>query len=253
MVRLVTSRTRKSDLDDLPTLAAVGILAATAAAVAHEAVGHGGACLAVGGEVTRLTSIFFRCRGGGDLVDAAGPLAQLAWGAAALAIACVSRLPPILRLFLLTTAAISLLWVFGQLVRDAALAADDWAFTARSPALRWSHVAIGAAGYALTVRLLVRPARALAGGDVRRLVVPWAVGALSAALAGALWSGHRLDGVRDSLLAVALAPLGYLLTIRSAVRSGEPPAPIGRSWPWILAAVAVYAAFAFSLGLGRLA
>jgi hypothetical protein len=34
--------------DDLATLAAIGVLAAMAAGLGHEALGHGGACLATG-------------------------------------------------------------------------------------------------------------------------------------------------------------------------------------------------------------
>jgi hypothetical protein len=41
-----------SPKDDIPTVLAAGILAATLAAIIHETVGHGMGCLADGGTVT---------------------------------------------------------------------------------------------------------------------------------------------------------------------------------------------------------
>lgn len=257
---LVTSRSRNPDIDDPATLVAVGVLAATLAAAAHEALGHGGACLAQGGEVTLLTSIYFHCRGAGDLTDAAGPLGSLAFGAAAFgALRAWPRADAALRLFLATCAAVGLFWFFGQLARDAALVVDDWAFAARSAPVGWTLAALGVLGYAATVRLLAAPTQALAGASrretLRRLLVPWAAAAASAMLAGALWRGDRPAGVWEGFLTLGVAPLGYLLDVRRAARQPSPGAAIPRSWPWILAAAAAYAAFALTqgLGLGRLA
>jgi hypothetical protein len=256
MVWLVTSRSRNPDIDDPPTLIAVGVLAATLAAVAHEALGHGGACLAEGGAVTLLTSIYFHCRGAGDLTDAAGPLGSLAFGAAALAaLRLVARASATQRLFLTTCAAIGLFWFFGQLARDAALAVDDWAFAARRAPLGWALAALGVLGYAVSVRLLAEPTRALAAGarraTLRRLLVPWVAAVASAVLAGALWRGDRLGGAWEGVVALGVAPLGYLLDVRRAARTAGPaPAAIPRSWPWILAAAAAYATFALTQGLG---
>ena len=47
--------------DDLLTLCAVGVLASMAAALGHELVGHAGACVLSGGEVTLISVIWFRC------------------------------------------------------------------------------------------------------------------------------------------------------------------------------------------------
>lgn len=63
--------------------ALLGMLAFVCACIAHEAVGHGGACLASGGRIVLLTSVCFRCQPGLPLVDAAGPLANLAVAGAA--------------------------------------------------------------------------------------------------------------------------------------------------------------------------
>ena len=63
--------------DSRVTLLALGGIAGLVSAVGHEAIGHGGACLAVGGTVTLLTATHFACSGGNVLVDAAGPLANM--------------------------------------------------------------------------------------------------------------------------------------------------------------------------------
>ena len=42
------------------TVIAVGVLAATLAAVCHETLGHGLGCIVVGGRITLLTSIYLR-------------------------------------------------------------------------------------------------------------------------------------------------------------------------------------------------
>ena len=47
--------------DDAATIAAAAIIAACLTTIAHEALGHGGACLASGGRIVLLTSVYFEC------------------------------------------------------------------------------------------------------------------------------------------------------------------------------------------------
>src|SRR5258708_35955427 len=54
------------------TLAAIAAVAFIVACVSHEAVGHGGMCLAVGGRIALLTSVYFHCANGGPITHAAG-------------------------------------------------------------------------------------------------------------------------------------------------------------------------------------
>jgi hypothetical protein len=56
------------------------VLAVTLTTVWHETVRHGAGCLAVGGRITFLTGVSFRCRGAMAFTDAAGPLASLLAG-----------------------------------------------------------------------------------------------------------------------------------------------------------------------------
>ncbi len=256
MVESVTPHSRKSDIDDAATLVAVGVLAATVAAVSHEVIGHAGGCLARGGEVTLLTSIYFHCLGGGDLVDALGPIGGLVCGVAAFALLRPARgWPTAIRLFLLSLGATALFWFFAQLARDTMGAVDDWAFTRASP-WRWPLAVVGVAGYWLVLRAVTREMRAI-GGGARRFLIPYAAGALSAAVAGAFWEGHRLASATEGVLAVGIASLGYVYALRLALRgpaAAKAPAAPG-VWPWIVVSAPAYAVFVLIVGrgLGRLA
>jgi hypothetical protein len=64
-------------LDDAATLGAIGVAAYLLADVAHEAIGHGLACLAHPGHITLLTSVYFRCSIRSQLVAVAGPAVNL--------------------------------------------------------------------------------------------------------------------------------------------------------------------------------
>lgn len=101
--------------DDLWTVAALGVLAAVAATLPHELIGHGVGCIAGGGEVRLVTTVFFRCEGGGAGADLGGPLGNLAWGVVALGMMASRRVAhPEARLFLLLTAGFSLFGSAGN-------------------------------------------------------------------------------------------------------------------------------------------
>jgi hypothetical protein len=70
--------------DGVVTTTAIGVLASVLAAVVHEAMGHGGMCLALGGRPIRLTSLFLQCSLQRPLIAVAGPLANLVLGGIAL-------------------------------------------------------------------------------------------------------------------------------------------------------------------------
>lgn len=61
---------------DQLTVAALGLLAMCLVTFAHEAVGHGGVCLLLGGHIRLLTSSVFRCDISSRWVDAGGPGAR---------------------------------------------------------------------------------------------------------------------------------------------------------------------------------
>lgn len=55
-----TPRAERRDLD-LPTILAIGLLAYAVANLAHEGLGHGGVCVAVGGRPQEFNAIYFEC------------------------------------------------------------------------------------------------------------------------------------------------------------------------------------------------
>jgi hypothetical protein len=207
--------------DDLPTVAACGVLAATLAAVLHEAVGHGLGCYADGGTVTLLTSIWFRCRGASTLTDAGGPLGNLLGGAIGLALLRRRRIDGGLWLTLTLFTAFSLFWFSGQLIFDAVKNHGDWAFVARD--LQWPSwwrlgaVALGVALYGTTIRLIVRTLRGQGPLRSNAIRMGYAAGACSAAVAGLMWGAMPIRSAVEGVLALGIAPLG-LLFIASAMR-----------------------------------
>lgn len=145
--------------DDPGTTVAIGLLAYLSADVAHHLLGHGVACLALGGKINSLSSIFVDCTLRGSTIDLAGPAANLVVGLSALALVAARRpFPRSLSLFLLLVAAFNLFWFALQLVFSAATKTDDWAWPIRhygmpNPA-RYGMMALGALGYWLTVRTI---------------------------------------------------------------------------------------------------
>jgi len=224
---------------DPATLASVGVLAATLAAVWHEAVGHGLGCMIDHGEITLLTSIFFRCRGATALTDATGPFASLIAGVAGFAIRPGSRTG---RLFWGMFGGIGLLWFSGQLVAHAATNGDDWFFIAHamgwSPVWRPIAVLVGVCAYAAAVKAI----RTAVSGPIR---LAYAASVLSAVVAGLMWHPAPIRSAVEGFLTIGILPLGLLFAERET-----DPAPVVRSWRWIAAAALVYAAFLLTQGRG---
>ena len=138
--------------DNVATIGAIGLLAYVAADGAHHALGHGTACLALGGRIRSLSSIFVDCSLTGSAIDLAGPFANLVVGlgavlccavlccavlcCAVLCIRIVHRTSIAMRLFFILVAAFNLLWFGLQLVFSAATRTDDWAWARRRSLLR---------------------------------------------------------------------------------------------------------------------
>jgi hypothetical protein len=66
--------------DNAVMVGAIAIIAMCVATAAHEAVGHGGVCLLLGGRIAQLTSVYFRCALESRFVAPAGPAGNLAAG-----------------------------------------------------------------------------------------------------------------------------------------------------------------------------
>ena len=164
-------------LPDLPTVTAIALVAYAASNVLHEAVGHGGACLALGGKPLVLSSVHFECgeqamsalalRG----VAAAGTIVNFIVGVLALVVLKTAN--PLRRphaayfLWLFTT--LNLLSGAGYFLFSGVGGIGDWADVARGamPPLVWRPVmsVFGGALYFLLARQSAQWLRSLAGSD----------------------------------------------------------------------------------------
>jgi hypothetical protein len=257
--------TASSQHDDRVTVCATAVIAACVVTIAHEAAGHGSACLAAGGRIVRLTSVYFSCSVHSAWVAPAGPAGNLAAAAAARALLIV--LPagrPRARLLLLLVMAFSLFWAAGYLLYSMTLGVGDYAIAERDafgkggwPAMLigWS---LGLLLYLVAIRATTRAAQPFARPSTpastsraRSLLgLSWLAASLAACVAAAFYAPGRLDAVRQAALELGAASLP-LLFVAPRARAGtqlEPPAT--RSGLWISLAVLLFLGFVLTLGRG---
>ena len=259
-------------LPDAPTVAAIALVAYAASNVLHEAVGHGGACLAFGGKPLVLSSVHFECgeQAMGALalrgVAAAGTIVNFVTGVLALAVFKTAN--PLHRphaayfLWLFTT--LNLLSGAGYFLFSGVGGIGDWADVARGtiPSLIWRPAmsAVGGALYFLLARQSAQWLRSLVGsGDlsIRRsklLTVPaYIAGGLLYCLSG------LFNPVGPILIAISAAAASFgsasgLLWLTKFLRRGEhsaaPAAALDRSYVWIVAGCAISLIFVAILGPG---
>jgi hypothetical protein len=246
--------------DGLNTVAAIALLAYVSADVAHHLLGHGVACVASGGRIVLLSSIFVNCTVRGAAVDLAGPFANLAIGMAALAAAiyAMPRLGPAVRLFLILTAAFNLLWFTLQLAFSAATRTDDFAWPMMHFHVgaigRYVLIALGALGYLVSIRVIAR----LMGGfayplaRVQKLVlISWLTAGGIACLTAAFDHHPVAALLHHAAPQSLLLSIGLLFVPARTVPQERPVVPrIESSVPWILAACVVAAASIIFLGPG---
>ncbi|MES2993459.1 MAG: hypothetical protein V4844_18695 [Pseudomonadota bacterium] len=238
-----------------PTLAAIAALAFIVACVSHEAVGHGGMCIAIGGHVTLLTSVYFRCATGGPVTDAAGPLMNLAVGAGLYKVLHMRRsLSADWRLFLALAMAFNLLWGAGYFIFSAVTNTGDWAFVLRGLALQPSWLwrcLIGVLGVFLYYRSLALIALHLRPGTP--LVVPYLVAGAVSCAAALFFAGPVLPAVREAAQQSLGAAVGLLwLAYRNSSRAESQSSAmlVDHSNGWLLVSALVTLGFVASFGRG---
>ncbi|MGC1522396.1 MAG: hypothetical protein WA803_12720, partial [Steroidobacteraceae bacterium] len=209
----------------------------------HEALGHGGMCLALGGHIRILTSSVFRCDLRSVWIDPAGPLGNLLMGALALALAHVVTQSAGIRLFLILVACFSFFWEAGYVIdamrsRHGDLYAAGQDFLGE-PSTGW-RIAGALAGvglYVFTARWASRALSALwPGAALARAVArtAWTAAFLGAALAALAYTGEGFDDLRDAILEIGASSWPLLIIPRSNRSAAEGPpaaaAVIGRNW-----------------------
>jgi hypothetical protein len=260
------------DSIDRATVIAIAVLAYTLSNVVHEAIGHGGAALALGARPTMLNAIFFNydeataSPAAQRLISAAGSVADLAVGLPLLAI--LPRVRSIRwRYFLWLFAAVNMLTAFGYLLYSGVAGIGDWAQVVDGLTPPWlfrgGMIALGFILYFIVApRLLMPRLDPFLGRDpaererrARTLsLLPYLAGGAALVLAGIF----NPLGWRLVLISAAAASFGgtSLLAWYPAIPrkpepgTSDPPLGIGRSTGWILAAAVVLLVFVCVLGPG---
>lgn len=243
---------------DAATIAAIGVLAAIGVTTAHEALGHGSACLALGGRVTLVTSSLFRCDARSYLIDLWGPLTSLGIGlAAAMASKIVGGERPEAKLFLILVSAFAGFWEGGYLAQAMLTRHGDlyfaWAGLVGEPSgvVRGAGIMAGVAIYLATVAFVARSLSSLARGpEARRTArIAWVSATLATVGAALLYRGGLDGNLRNAFLELSGASLPLLLIPIRQLNGVASAGPIVRS-PAIIGVAAV-GLLAFTLTIGR--
>lgn len=244
------------------TVAAIAVLAMCVVTVDHEALGHGGACLALGGRIRVLTSSIFRCDLRSIWVSPAGPACNLLAGLAALLLVrALPRAPAGWRLFLVLVTCFSFYWEAGYVIHAMYRRDGDLYFAGQDflgePSLWWrSGAACAGVGlYLFTTRFASRALSALWPdiGMARRVAfTAWACATAAAAGAAAAQSEADPGAVRDAVLEIGAAAFPLLFIPAGGRAHGHAAAAsaLRRRPGTIAVAAAAYAVFVATLGRG---
>lgn len=211
-------------------------------------------CLALGGRITLLTSVYFRCANGGPLTDAAGPLMNLIVGAACRLLARGRPVASWSRLFFVLAMAFNLFWGAGYFIFSAATNKGDWAFVLRDLSLepRWLwRLLMGVLGFGI----YVCSARAVVAYLPPRAPLVWCylVAGVVSCVAALFYSGPVLPAVREAAHSSFGAAVGLLfIAYRKSKQSyaSPPQSFVAHSKGWILFSALVTMLFFLVLGRG---
>jgi len=255
--------------DDGLTVALVGGAAYVTAAVAHETIGHGAACLVSGGHVLCFSSVHIVTMTSSGFIDLAGPCSGLlAGGLFWLLLRGMRRASTAVRLFLWLAMTCNLLWATGYIPYSCVLGEGDWLALIRGCEPQWIwRAALGLAGAAAYVGVIFLAAAELraftAGTDAatvrrrsRRLVlIAYLAGGATACAAGALDpAGAAWAITNNSAPASFLAGIGLLFVpwlrgrMESVPEAGR--AMVIRTWGIALLCAALVGVFIAVLGRG---
>lgn len=249
--------------DSLLTLAALGVIAYVFETIGHEALGHGSACLALGGQVEVIAPLWMRCSVTSKIITAAGPCFNLL-AAAALGVVVYRRTRLTTFAFLLWFGcAFNALVACGYLMVGGATTFGDWnvLLAPITPAWTWRAAALGfgLAAYLASLRVLSHLYGRLVAADGfakpvlwPRLLVPGVAAALVACLAE-LAAGQRHAAGFGLPLACTIVPALTLLSMQPEHhRPGQVHEPIGLPFSVALVVAALLIATLFVGMVGRL-
>ncbi len=244
----------------LITLLAIAFSAFFVADVAHEGLGHGGACIALGGRILMLDTSYEDCSVHSRAIDAAGPGVGLLVALAAWLWLRVA--PPraeTARAFLCLLFAFAIFWNVGYMVESGLINRGDWRFIIADlePAAAWraALVILGVVFYVAAMRMLgAALSRNFSGDDGWPphifAAIAFTAACVLAAVGGALDprgpSIILTDALPSALASFGLVYVGVLVRRRSnAVRIATPTSPF-----WIATGFVCAVVFVAVLGPG---
>jgi hypothetical protein len=253
---------------DRLTIAAIAIAATVIANFIHEGLGHGGMCIATGGQPLALSTVHFECSPDPRLVAAGGTIANLIFGTLFWGAARAMKQAAPWRYFFWLLMTFNLLEAGGYFLFSGIGNIGDWTAVVAGwqPAWAWrlGLVALGTVTYFfLFVPLCLRELRPFLGKNakirVRRArqltLVPYFTSTTLSCAAGAL----NPVGPLLILISAAAASLGghsglawmSNLLYGPRIPSTQLQMPeIERSWGWVIAAVILAILFIAGLGPG---
>jgi hypothetical protein len=236
-----------SVLDDIPTVCAIAVIAVCITTTAHECIGHGSACLLLGGHITQLTSVYFQCSVQSRLIAPAGPLGNYIAGTLAfLAQMVLPRRASRARLLALLVMAFSFFWEAGYMIASMIAGRGDYYSVGQdvlgSPTWPWRAIGIlaGIGLYMLFARVLgicTHNFTTSAGRVPLLYGTAWLAGMVAVGSAALFYAPDRGYAYGRAAAEIATAfPLLYPFTrIMTA---------------WIVAAVLLFGLFTATLGRG---
>jgi hypothetical protein len=250
------------------TVASVGIVVYVFANVLHELIGHGGACLLVGGRPILVSTVNMECSVENRLVEAAGTLMNATAGAFFLLLGrWMRRLSPVWRYFFWLSMTVSFFGAAGYLAFSGIAGFGDWAQVVQGLGARWMWRAglafAGVIGYIFAIRLSLVELCPLVGYDeperrarARRLAqIPYFAGGTLACLAG-MRNPQGMILVALSAAASTFGGASGLVWMHNLLRAARfrcgvlTPALIGRSPGWMATACILTVLFIAVLGPG---
>jgi hypothetical protein len=253
---------------DLLTLAAIAIVATLITNLLHEGLGHGGMCIATGGQPLEISTVHFACSAEPRLVAAGGTLANLVFGAIFWAVARAIKRAALWRYFFWLLMTFNLFEAGGYFLYSGIGNIGDWTAVVAGwqPAWAW-RVGLAAMGvityFILFVPLCLRELRPFLGDDAKTRVrrawqltlVPYLTSGILSTAAGAL------NPVSPILILISAAAASFgghsgLAWMASLLHGPRIPSTelqmpeIERSWGWIIAALVLAILFIAGLGPG---
>jgi hypothetical protein len=262
------TRMREGSVLDLWTIAAIAIAAMVIADFIHEGLGHGGMCVATGGQPLVLSTVHFECSADTRLVAAGGTLANLIFGALFWVAARGVKQSAPWRYFFWLLMTFNLFDAGGYFLFSGVGNFGDWAAVVAGWQPPWAWrvglVALGTVTYFLLfVPLCLRELRPFLGKDAELRVqrarqltlVPYLTAGILSCAAGAL----NPVGPLLILISAAAASFGghsglawmwALLYSPRIPSSGLQMPEIERNRGWMIAAVVLAIVFIAGLGPG---